>query len=60
MHRKYTKNKVIYPTDDSVRKSVYLSIMEITKKWSMPIRDWGIIGQLMIFFDDRLCNEQTA
>ena len=61
MLRKYTKNKVIYPTDDSVRKSVYLSIMEITKKWSMPIRDWGIItGQLMIFFDDRLCSKLTA
>jgi len=61
MLRKYTKNKVIYPTDDSVRKSVYLSIMEITKKWSMPVRDWGtIIGQLTIFFDDRLCSKQTA
>jgi len=55
MLRKYTKTKTIYPTDDAVRKSVYLSIQEITKKWSMPIRDWGIIiGQLMIFFEDRL------
>jgi putative transposase len=34
---------------------VFLSIREISKKWSMPIRDWGIIiGQLMIFFEDRL------
>ena len=55
MLRKYTKTKTIYPTDDSVRKSVYLSIQEISKKWTMPIRDWGIImGQLMIFFEDRL------
>jgi putative transposase len=55
MLRKYTKTKVIYPTDDALRKSVYLSIQEITKKWSMPVRDWGIIfGQLMIFFEDRL------
>jgi len=61
MLRKYTKNKVIYPTDDSVKKSVYLSIMEITKKWSMPIRDWGtIIGQLTIFFDDRFDSKKTA
>jgi putative transposase len=61
MLRKYTKNKVIYPTDDSVRKSVYLSIMEITKKWSMPVRDWGtIIGQLTIFFDDRLSSRVKA
>lgn len=55
MLRKFTKTKSIYPTDDAVRKSVYLSIQEISKKWSMPIRDWGIIiGQLMIFFEDRL------
>lgn len=55
MLRKYTKTKTIYPTDDAVKKSVFLSIQEISKKWSMPIRDWGmIIGQLMVFFDERL------
>jgi putative transposase len=55
MLRKFTKTKTIDPTDDAVRKSVYLSIQEISKKWSMPIRDWGIIiGQLTIFFEDRL------
>jgi putative transposase len=61
MLRKYTKNKVIYPTDDSVKKSVYLSIMEISEKWSMSkttqasLSNWGIImGQLSVFFEDRL------
>lgn len=57
MLRKFTKNKVIYPTDESVRKSIYLSIQQITKKWSMPIANWGIImGQLLIFFEGRLTN----
>ena len=52
--RKFTKNKTIFPTDDAVRKSVYLAITEISKKWTMPIRDWGrIIGQLTIFFESR-------
>ena len=55
MLRKYTKTKTIYPTDDAVRKSVYLSIMEISKKWSMPIRDWGMaLNQFAIFFGDRV------
>jgi putative transposase len=55
MLRKFTKTKTIYPTDDSVRKSVYLSIQEISRKWTMSIRDWGIIiGQLSLFFEDRL------
>jgi putative transposase len=61
MLRKYTKTKTIYPSDDAVKKSVFLSIQEITKKWSMPVRDWGIIiGQLMIFFADRLDDRQVG
>jgi len=59
MLRKFTKTKTIYPTDDAFRKSVYLSIQEISKKWTMPIRDWGcIIGQLSMFFGDRLQNHR--
>lgn len=55
MLRKFTKTKTIYPTDDAVRKSVFLSVQEISKKWTQPIQNWGIImGQLLIFFDDRL------
>jgi putative transposase len=59
MLRKYTKTKTIYPTDDAVRKSVFLSVQEISKKWTQPVPNWGIImGQLLIFFDDRL--QKTA
>lgn len=55
MLRKYTKTKTTFPTDDALKKCVYLSILEITKKWSMPVQNWGsIIGQLVIFFDGRL------
>ena len=55
MLRKFTKAKTIYPTDDAVRKSVFLSVQEIAKKWTQPIQNWGIIiGQLMVFFDERL------
>lgn len=61
MLRKYTKTKTVYPTDDAVKKSVFLSIQEISKKWSMPIRDWGIIvGQLMIFFEERLRQRKVS
>lgn len=37
--RKYTENKLSYPTDEAVLKSVFLAVMEATKKWTMPIRD---------------------
>lgn len=53
--RKYTKNKLSYPTDDAVLKSVYLAIHEATKKWTMPIRNWGtILNQFIIMFENRI------
>ena len=55
MVRKFTKSKAIFPTDDSIRKVVYLSVKEISKKWSLPVRDWGLVySQVMIYFEDRL------
>lgn len=61
MLRKFTKTKTTYPTDEALKKSIYLSILEINKKWGLPIRDWGIIiGQLMIFFEERLMEQQSA
>jgi len=55
MLRKFTKTKTIYPSDDAVRKSVFLSIQEIARKWTMPVQNWGaIIGQLSVFFEDRI------
>lgn len=53
--RKYTKNKLSFPTDEAVMKSVYLSIREATKKWSMPVRNWGIIiDQFLILYEKRV------
>jgi len=53
--RKYTKNKMSFPTDEALLKSVYLSIHEATKKWTLPIRNWGVIlNQFMIMFENRL------
>jgi transposase-like protein len=44
-----------FPTDDAVLKSVFLALKEATKKWSMPIRNWGIVlTQFMLIFDKRL------
>jgi putative transposase len=53
--RKYTKNKMSFPTDHALKKSVYLAIFEITKKWTMPIRNWPIIlNQFILIFDERV------
>jgi len=53
--RKYTRNKLSFPTDDALLKSVYLAINESTKKWTMPIKNWGqILNQFLIMFENRL------
>ena len=53
--RKYTKNKLSYPTDDAVIKSVFLALRESTRKWTMPIRNWGIIlNQFLAIFENRI------
>lgn len=53
--RKYTKNKLSFPNDDAVKKTVYLALMEIQKKWNNPINNWGIVvNQFLCIFDGRL------
>lgn len=52
--RKVTKNKAVFPTDNSLRKTLYLCTRDIVKKWSMPYRDRGeTYGQFVIEFGDR-------
>ena len=53
--RKYTNNKLSFPTDQAVMKSVYLAVREATKKWNAPIRNWGIIvNQFLILYENRV------
>jgi len=53
--RKVTKTKTAFPTDDSLRKIIYLATKEISKKWTMPIQNWAeCISQFVIQFEDRL------
>jgi len=52
--RKVTKNKGSFPTEQAVRKLLYLATMDITKKWTAPIQNWPLIlNQLAIRFEDR-------
>lgn len=39
--RKYTKSKLSFPTDDAARKSIWLALQEVEKKWTAPIQNWG-------------------
>lgn len=53
--RKVIKNRALFPNDDAVFKLFYLAIKNISKKWTMPIRNWtDAINQFNIFFDNRV------
>lgn len=52
--RKYTKTKVQFVDDEAAAKAVYLAILNIEKKWSMPIHNWGLVlHQFLTIFDQR-------
>lgn len=52
--RKYTTPKKLFPDDQAALKAVYLAIVNIQKKWTMAIHNWGtILNQFNIIFDER-------
>ena len=52
--RKYTKTKVQFPDERSVKKSVYLAIMNNEKNWELPIQKWPLImNQFLVIFGER-------
>lgn len=53
--RKAIKKRKLFPTDDSAKKVIYLAIMDASKKWTMPIRNWKTaLNRFMIEFEGRL------
>ena len=53
--RKVTKNKGAFPNDMALLKLTYLATNNISKKWTMPIPNWGLVAQqLSIRFGQRM------
>jgi len=53
--RKIIKNRASFPTDESVMKLLFLALRNISKKWTMPIQDWGkAMNQFALHFGERV------
>lgn len=53
--RKVTNNKRVFPNDESVFKTLYLTIEYIVRKWTMPIQNWNeAMAHFMIKFEGRI------
>ena len=53
--RKFTKIRSVFPSDDSLFKSLYLAQDKITEKWNAAYGNWGVIySSLQIIFEGRI------
>lgn len=53
--RKIIKNRGSFPSDDSALKLLYLALQNISRKWTMPIKEWkAALNRFAILFEDRM------
>jgi putative transposase len=53
--RKFTRNRKLYPNEDSALKIVYMAIREASRKWTLPIKHWKqALNHFAILFENRL------
>lgn len=53
--RKIIKNRGSFPTDEAALKLLYLALRNITRRWTMPIKDWrAALNRFAIIFEDRM------
>jgi len=53
--RKFTRNRKIYPHEDSALKLIYLAIREASGRWTMPVRHWKeALNHFAVMFEDRV------
>jgi transposase-like protein len=53
--RKVTRNRQSFPTTDAALKLVFMALQNISKKWTMPIWDWGAaLNQFAIIYGSRV------
>ncbi len=53
--KKTIKNRASFPNDEAAMKHLYLSLKNIMKKWTMPVRNWGkALNQFAVLYVDRM------
>ena len=53
--RKFTRNRKIYPNEDSALKLIYMAIREASQRWTMPVRRWKeALNHFAVMFEGRL------
>lgn len=54
-YRRLNRSRSVFPNDMSLLKALYLATHELTKKWTLPIKNWGMVySELSIMYPGRL------
>ena len=54
-YRRLNRQRSVFPDSQVLMKALYLATTEATKKWTMPIRNWGrVYGEFSIMYEDRI------
>jgi len=54
-YRRINAGRPVFPSEDALKKALFLATKNISKKWTAKIHDWGqIYGELSIIFEGRL------
>ncbi len=54
-YRKLNRQRSVFPSDQALLKALYLATFEATKKWTMPVRNWGkVYGEMAVMYEGRL------
>jgi transposase-like protein len=59
--RKFTRNRKLYPNEESALKIVYMAIREASRRWTMPVHHWKeALNYFAILFEGRMPENITA
>lgn len=54
VYRRLNNQRNVFPSDTVLLKSLYLSTLEATKKWTTTLRNWGkVYGELHMMYESR-------
>lgn len=54
-YKKLNRQRSVFPSSTALLKALYLSTLQITKKWSQALKNWGgIYGEFSIIYEGRM------
>ena len=54
-YKRLNRQRSVFPSAQALMKTLYLSTLQATKKWTQPLRNWGqVYGEFLIMYGDRM------